>query len=1416
MTIATNQTLPYVVHVYDNNGIFKRLSVPLVNFPPIMRSLNAGTQPIELDFATNDKSATAPVQGDLVLLTENGGDGSVLFRGVVQNPVVSVSGNQLQIKLVIGPLVQELGETPFNRFYTVATDTGQIMRDAVNTTKHWTATTTEIPNTGVTAIVAFENSNVLKALDDAKRLTGPFMIWRADDTVQKVLASVVNPGSVSADYTVKLTQEVTAETSESPFDSLLNWIPIIGGMPVGATHLIVSVYDNGFILHAPGGGGVPDPVHAPSSAYGVKGLTQPLVYDGVTDQTTLDNMATTLGQQFNRLTKSYHLEITGYAQRIQVGKVLRIWEPGTFGAAEAYAGVGAYSPNLVVMDVEAQGPMQRVTAADMPVSVQDFQSILDAMAGSAATSGASAATYPVTPPQTSPGNAPALVAGIATSSAVQNVAQAANSTITVSWTANGAGDFIDHYEVRYKKSGDIVYSYLTTFGITLRILGLIPGDTYNIAVQAVNVLGGASGYGADVDQAAAGDSTAPATPTGLIAATTPRGAIITWDPNTELDLQGYLLQVSIGGGDFIDVTGGPSHTTIVTYSAPAGTPSGTSLVFQVQAVDWSGNISAFSSTSVAINTDAITSLDILAEAVTADKIAANSVTAEKLEAVLLLVSMIQAGTAGAARMEMDGDGLRAYDAGNNLVVNIPDDGISPVTINAQVLAQSLIATGNAVLQGTANELALGSSTQLDASQSNPTQPPSLASSFDGVTLPVDASYDTDSTHYTRVGLDYDAVGGAGGATKVFWMATGKPSGNQYALELLASTRAVNRALNLTTDGVGLPLALSRLGSFLYCLSRDGSTGSPTNFGHTGAATTGYDIASGASDNQIRSASAYATSQAGSITSLSVYMGGSGAAVNAKLCIWNSGGTLVGQTATFSAASGRALHTKALTSAVACTAGAVFFIGFWRDPAGAAEWGAAASGSFRAKASGSAPSNTSGDVACGGAYFCGDMQAYGTYTPNTTTYKVRRYAQATLALDATYSAVAFPITPNAPVLTDDGTNIFIVDKGPLAADPIKWQKYDAVMAVSGAVINTTYTASGVAGCKVTAAFAGSADFGAARVAVAWQPASGQGQVDTFDGTGARQVNEPFPFSGTSAKGLAYGDALADGARFWSLPVTGGTSVSLTKHSTWIWTSASSTYWVAYTWLDSNGSGGTHETQVGPRGSIVMGRRQRLVMTAPAIPGAGGVDDPNEVQFYMLPNATDPGATALKQQASQAAITYLATTYNAAGAADPASNNYPAGGSAVLKSEAAGWAFKGDGSRTERFRAGAYRSAAFTTVVGWQALPCDTKLYDPNTNMDIVTNKGRYTAPVAGLYHAVASVIGPLGTNTRVLTALAVNGAEAIRGNDITSTGGTSIATADLLLAAGDYVEAWIDTIAAVAITPGANFQRFTIRYVGASA
>lgn len=121
---------------------------------------------------------------------------------------------------------------------------------------------------------------------------------------------------------------------------------------------------------------------------------------------------------------------------------------------------------------------------------------------------------------------------------------------------------------------------------------------------------------------------------------------------------------------------------------------------------------------------------------------------------------------------------------------------------------------------------------------------------------------------------------------------------------------------------------------------------------------------------------------------------------------------------------------------------------------------------------------------------------------------------------------------------------------------------------------------------------------------------------------------------------------------------------------------------------------------------------------------------------------------------------------------------------------------------------YRTGVLTTNATTSTpLPFDAATFDTNSNVDIVTNKGRYTAPVAGYYF----FSGRFRVNSTDNVALLFrNGIEYSRGTDI--PGGAAQYSAAhndvILLAANDYVEFVYFCSAAQAMDVGQNAAWFT--------
>lgn len=109
---------------------------------------------------------------------------------------------------------------------------------------------------------------------------------------------------------------------------------------------------------------------------------------------------------------------------------------------------------------------------------------------------------------------------------------------------------------------------------------------------------------------------------------------------------------------------------------------------------------------------------------------------------------------------------------------------------------------------------------------------------------------------------------------------------------------------------------------------------------------------------------------------------------------------------------------------------------------------------------------------------------------------------------------------------------------------------------------------------------------------------------------------------------------------------------------------------------------------------------------------------------------------------------------------------------------------------------YRSAA-ESVTNTGRILFDTKIFDTGSNLDVVTNQGRFTAPVAGFYRfSGAYTVNPAGS-TIYRAGLYKNGTEYIGGSQITTPSAATTSMYDITspsiqLAASDYVELFLQT------------------------
>jgi hypothetical protein len=242
---------------------------------------------------------------------------------------------------------------------------------------------------------------------------------------------------------------------------------------------------------------------------------------------------------------------------------------------------------------------------------------------------------------------PRAPTGLGATTGIDLLAQTNNAFVNLTWANSPSTDVVTNFEVQWRKYGDTLYYHARTGVASVKIPGLIQGQLYSFSVRAQNDLGNYSPYSSELTVVAGADLIAPATPTGLTAIRTTRGALVSWTGNsTDRDLQGYVLQVSVAGSRFTPVVTAPSLLTSFAYIAPSGTPIGSTLVFQVAAVDWSANQSAWSTASANTPTDGV----YFDEVMTGNLTATGTITG----------GLIRTAPSG-ARVEMDNAGIRLLD-----------------------------------------------------------------------------------------------------------------------------------------------------------------------------------------------------------------------------------------------------------------------------------------------------------------------------------------------------------------------------------------------------------------------------------------------------------------------------------------------------------------------------------------------------------------------------------------------------------------------------------------------------------------------------------------------------------------------------------------------------------------------------------
>lgn len=156
------------------------------------------------------------------------------------------------------------------------------------------------------------------------------------------------------------------------------------------------------------------------------------------------------------------------------------------------------------------------------------------------------------------------------------------------------------------------------------------------------------------------------------------------------------------------------------------------------------------------------------------------------------------------------------------------------------------------------------------------------------------------------------------------------------------------------------------------------------FGRSDTSANNFYYENSGSNNQV--GTRFTAPENGVIQSLSVYFAMNGTTGNAALCLWDTSGNLLAQTATFTCVSGstginnQTLQTHNLTTPYAMTGGTSYIIGFWRDPAKDTVY-STATGSGRTDKQGATNIGSPGTLSLSNSV-TEQMTAYATYTTAT--------------------------------------------------------------------------------------------------------------------------------------------------------------------------------------------------------------------------------------------------------------------------------------------------------------------------------------------------------------------------------------------------------------------------------------------------
>jgi hypothetical protein len=233
---------------------------------------------------------------------------------------------------------------------------------------------------------------------------------------------------------------------------------------------------------------------------------------------------------------------------------------------------------------------------------------------------------------------------------------------------------------------------------------------------------------------------------------------------------------------------------------------------EIAALTITGNeIAANAITAAKIQAGTITALEIAADYVYTGVVTANQVVSGSLSAVVALLGEISTATTGRRITISSADGFRAIDAAGDTLVQIPTDSNQDISIKADVVANSITATGPVALRSDANELTKASKLILRGATAAPSTPPIVTPTWQAVAAqPTNPSWGRGGTHYAAASRTYQAWSdGVNSGVWVFDNAGAHVTGEEWT---------VSTSATLSVYGVG------RLGATIYLLLKDTTAG----------------------------------------------------------------------------------------------------------------------------------------------------------------------------------------------------------------------------------------------------------------------------------------------------------------------------------------------------------------------------------------------------------------------------------------------------------------------------------------------------------------------------------------------------------------------------------------------------------------